>query len=53
VVDLGRCRPIHLLCVAGKDRTGIVAGLVLALAGVPRETIAAEYALSNACIRIA
>jgi protein-tyrosine phosphatase len=35
-------------CHAGKDRTGIAVGLVLALVGVPDETIAADYALSRA-----
>jgi protein-tyrosine phosphatase len=35
-------------CHAGKDRTGIAIGLVLALVGVPDETIAADYALSRA-----
>ena len=36
--------PALFYCVAGKDRTGIVAALVLALLGVPDETIAADYA---------
>ena len=34
-------------CHGGKDRTGIVAALVLALVGVPDETIAEDYALSG------
>lgn len=34
-------------CHAGKDRTGLVVALVLALAGVPYSTIAADYALSD------
>jgi protein tyrosine/serine phosphatase len=34
-------------CHAGKDRTGVVVALLLALAGVPAETIAADYALSE------
>lgn len=38
-------------CMAGKDRTGIVSALLLALAGVPRETIAADYALTAECLR--
>lgn len=38
-------------CFAGKDRTGIVAALALALAGVPRETIAADYALSDSYLQ--
>ncbi len=35
-------------CHAGKDRTGIVAALLLSLAGVPLEMIAADYAESQA-----
>src|SRR5262245_8359723 len=38
-------------CHAGKDRTGIVAGLLLALAGVPNPTIAEDYALSGVCLQ--
>jgi protein-tyrosine phosphatase len=34
-------------CFAGKDRTGIVAALLLSLAGVPDELIAADYAASD------
>jgi len=34
-------------CGAGKDRTGIVAALLLGAAGVPYETIAADYALTD------
>src|SRR5215469_3115248 len=33
--------PALFYCVAGKDRTGIVAAIILALLGVPDETIAA------------
>lgn len=33
-------------CAAGKDRTGVLAGLILRLAGVPVQTIAADYGLS-------
>ena len=33
-------------CAAGKDRTGIVSALLLGLAGVPQQTIVADYALS-------
>jgi protein tyrosine/serine phosphatase len=35
-------------CHGGKDRTGIVVALLLSLAGVPRETIAEDYAMSEA-----
>jgi protein-tyrosine phosphatase len=34
-------------CVVGKDRTGIVAALLLELAGVSREAILADYAASG------
>lgn len=34
-------------CHAGKDRTGVVAALLLSLAGVEKEAIAADYALSQ------
>ena len=33
-------------CAAGKDRTGMISALLLGLAGVPKETIAADYGLS-------
>ncbi|HEY4203078.1 MAG TPA: tyrosine-protein phosphatase [Devosiaceae bacterium] len=33
-------------CTAGKDRTGVVSALVLTAAGVPRETVVADYALT-------
>ena len=38
-------------CHAGKDRTGLVAALLLALAGVPNATIVEDYALSQVCLR--
>ena len=38
--------PIVFHCAAGKDRTGLVAALLLALLGVDDETIAADYALT-------
>jgi protein tyrosine/serine phosphatase len=34
-------------CQGGKDRTGLVVALLLSLAGVPREEIAADYAVSE------
>jgi protein-tyrosine phosphatase len=34
-------------CTAGKDRTGIVAALLLEIAGVDRETIIRDYALTD------
>jgi len=63
VVFLERCRPqlasalcaiayaddgpVLVHCHAGKDRTGLVVALSLAVAGVPGESIAADYALSD------
>jgi protein-tyrosine phosphatase len=38
-------------CHAGKDRTGLVAALLLALAGVPYPTIVEDYALSAVCLQ--
>lgn len=38
--------PALVHCTAGKDRTGLIVGLLLALVGVPRQTIAEDYALS-------
>jgi protein-tyrosine phosphatase len=38
--------PAIVHCRAGKDRAGIVAALVLGIAGVPRETIVEDYILT-------
>ena len=35
-------------CFAGKDRTGLVAALLLSVAGVPDDTIAADFAETDA-----
>lgn len=40
-------RPLVFHCSAGKDRAGIAAALLLEVLGVPRETILADYSLSN------
>ena len=40
-------RPVLFHCSAGKDRTGIVAALVLELLGVPDDAIVADYARSH------
>lgn len=34
-------------CRSGKDRTGLVAALLLAIAGVPEQVICADYALTS------
>ena len=39
--------PLAFNCSAGKDRTGVAAALLLTMLGVPRETIVADYALSE------
>ena len=39
--------PIIIHCAVGKDRTGIIAALLLAIVGVCRETIAEDYHLSD------
>lgn len=39
-------------CSAGKDRTGVATALVLTALGVPRETVLADYALSNRYYRM-
>ncbi|KAJ5703955.1 hypothetical protein N7493_011093 [Penicillium malachiteum] len=38
-------------CSMGKDRTGVIFALILSLAGVPREVIAAEYSLSESALK--
>jgi protein-tyrosine phosphatase len=38
-------------CHAGKDRTGLIAALLLALARVPEPTIVADYVLSQECLQ--
>jgi protein tyrosine/serine phosphatase len=39
--------PLVFHCAAGKDRTGILAAVVLALLGVPDDVIVQDYALSQ------
>ena len=40
--------PVLVHCTNGKDRVGVVTALLLELLGVPRETIVADFLLSNA-----
>ncbi|HET6794287.1 MAG TPA: tyrosine-protein phosphatase [Acidimicrobiales bacterium] len=42
--------PAVFHCAAGKDRTGVVAALVLSLLGVPDDDVAADYALSEGAV---
>lgn len=39
--------PLLFHCMAGKDRTGAVAALILSVLGVPREIIIEDYLLTN------
>lgn len=39
--------PLAMNCSAGKDRTGMGSALVLSVLGVPRETVVADYALTQ------
>jgi protein-tyrosine phosphatase len=39
--------PLALNCSAGKDRTGMGSALILSVLGVPRETVVADYALTQ------
>ena len=42
-------RPAVIHCTAGKDRTGILAGLVLSALGVSDDDVVADYVLTNEC----
>jgi protein-tyrosine phosphatase len=44
-------RPAVFHCTAGKDRTGILAALILLALGVPEETIIYDHGLSNDYIK--
>src|SRR6202795_527797 len=43
--------PLLFHCIAGKDRTGLIAALLLALADAEPEAIACDYAMSSANLR--
>jgi protein-tyrosine phosphatase len=47
VIAAGDTQPVVFHCAAGKDRTGLVAMLLLGLLGVDPEIIAADYALTD------
>ena len=47
VIAAASAGPLLFHCVAGKDRTGLIAALLLALADVKPESIAADYAESS------
>jgi len=45
------CLPLVFHCSAGKDRTGVLAAVLLSVLGVSDDDIAADYALSRAAMR--
>jgi len=49
IADSGH-RPLVFQCMAGKDRTGLLAALVLGLLGVTEDTIVADYTRSSDAI---
>lgn len=46
----GTHRPLVFHCTAGKDRTGVLLGLVMDVVGVSADDIATEYGLSDASV---
>ena len=50
VIAAADAAPLVFHCVAGKDRTGLIAALLLALADVEPAAIAADYASSSALL---
>jgi protein-tyrosine phosphatase len=45
------CLPLVFHCSAGKDRTGVLAAVLLSVLGVSDDDIASDYALSQAAMR--
>ncbi|GGS91725.1 tyrosine-protein phosphatase [Nonomuraea spiralis] len=43
---------VLLHCHSGKDRTGLAVALALSLAGVAHDDVAADYAVTAACLRL-
>lgn len=50
VIADAQAAPTVVHCVAGKDRTGVIAAMTLELLGVSDEDIAADYALTEASV---
>jgi len=44
--------PLVFHCTAGKDRTGLLAALLLSLLGVPNDEVAHDYALTSSVLHI-
>lgn len=51
IADASGAALVH--CAVGKDRTGLVVALALLAAGVPRDAVVADYALSGANVAAA
>lgn len=51
-VATAEAQPVLVHCSAGKDRTGVVVALVLALLGVADEVIAEDYHLTSAYLAV-
>ncbi|MFF3467919.1 tyrosine-protein phosphatase [Streptomyces sp. NPDC001984] len=47
IAAVSRRRPTLFHCAAGKDRTGVLASLILDAVGVPMDAIADDYALTS------
>ena len=45
-------QPAVFFCSAGKDRTGVLAALLLAILGVPDAEIVADYALTGEVVSV-
>jgi protein-tyrosine phosphatase len=45
-------KPVVFYCEAGKDRTGLVAALLLSMLGVPDADVAADYALTTGALPV-
>lgn len=50
IIATADAAPLVFHCVAGKDRTGLIAALLLALVDVEPDAIAADYAASSALL---
>lgn len=52
ILHLAQGKTVLIHCAAGKDRTGILAALILGLLGVSQETIFEDYLLTNIAVDI-
>ncbi|MCF6291863.1 MAG: tyrosine-protein phosphatase [Robiginitomaculum sp.] len=52
ILRLGQSKTVLIHCAAGKDRTGILAALILGLLGVSEENIMTDYVLTNKAVDI-